>query len=89
MSLRGRIQPIRTLEIGAGTGTNSIWLAEIGFDVLGVDGDLDPLAVERATANMKGRDHSRRALISASALLDGCGSVLVDMATGISRRSVN
>jgi SAM-dependent methyltransferase len=43
----------RTLEIGAGTGTNAVWLAERGFDVLGVD--VSPLAVERAQAKMKGR----------------------------------
>jgi SAM-dependent methyltransferase len=50
----GRIQPTRTLEIGAGTGTNALWLAERGFDVLGVD--VAPLAAERATAKLEGRD---------------------------------
>src|SRR3954469_9840110 len=44
----------RTLEIGARTGTNAIWLAEHGFDVLGVD--LAPLAVERARGKMQGRE---------------------------------
>ncbi len=38
--------PGRALEVGCGTGTNSRWLAEQGFDVLGVD--LSPLAIERA-----------------------------------------
>jgi SAM-dependent methyltransferase len=52
------IAPGRTLEIGAGTGTNAIWLAERGFDVLGVD--VSPLAVERAKAKMDGRDLSCR-----------------------------
>lgn len=41
------------LEIGAGTGTNGIWLAEHGFDVLGVD--VAPLAIEKAQAKIKGR----------------------------------
>jgi SAM-dependent methyltransferase len=50
----GRIQPTRTLEIGAGTGTNALWLAERGFDVLGID--VAPLAVERANAKLNGRD---------------------------------
>jgi SAM-dependent methyltransferase len=50
----GGVSPARTLEIGAGTGTNAIWLAERGFDVLGVD--ISPLAVEQARAKMKGRD---------------------------------
>jgi SAM-dependent methyltransferase len=54
----GGVAPVRTLEIGAGTGTNAIWLAECGFDVLGVD--VSPLAVERANAKMDGRDLSCR-----------------------------
>lgn len=44
--------PGPALEIGAGTGTNAIWMAEHGFDVLGVD--VSPLAVERAHAKMEG-----------------------------------
>ena len=36
-----------------GTGTNAIWMAERGFDVLGID--ISPLAVERAHAKIKGR----------------------------------
>lgn len=50
----GRIRPTRTLEIGAGTGTNAIWLAEHSFDVLGID--VAQLAVDRATAKLAGRD---------------------------------
>lgn len=49
----GAVTPGPTLEIGAGTGTNAIWMAERGFDVLGVD--VSPLAVERAQAKMEGR----------------------------------
>ena len=49
----GRVQPARTLEIGAGTGPNALWLAERGFDVLGID--VAPLAVERANAKLNGR----------------------------------
>jgi SAM-dependent methyltransferase len=49
----GAVAPGRTLEIGAGTGTNAIWMAERGFDVFGVD--VSPLAVERAHAKMDGR----------------------------------
>lgn len=44
----GSVTPGRALEIGCGTGTNAIWLAEQGFDVLGVD--ISPLAIERARA---------------------------------------
>ena len=50
----GGVAPGRTLEIGAGTGTNAIWLAERGFDVLGVD--VSPLAVERARGKIGERD---------------------------------
>lgn len=46
------------LEIGAGTGTNAIWMAERGLDVFGVD--VSPLAVERAQAKMEGRTLSCR-----------------------------
>jgi len=43
---RHAIPPCRALDIGCGTGTNSVWLAQQGFDVTGVD--LAPLAIERA-----------------------------------------
>jgi SAM-dependent methyltransferase len=49
----GAVMPGLALEIGAGTGTNAIWMAERGFDVLGVD--TSPLAVERAQAKMEAR----------------------------------
>ncbi len=42
------IGPGKALEIGCGTGTNSIWLARQGFDVTGVD--LSEVAIERAEA---------------------------------------
>lgn len=41
-----KIEPCRALDIGCGTGTNCVWLAQQGFDVTGID--LAPLAVERA-----------------------------------------
>jgi methyl halide transferase len=40
------IKPCRALDIGCGTGTNSVWLAQQGFEATGID--LAPLAVERA-----------------------------------------
>jgi SAM-dependent methyltransferase len=43
---RNSIQPGRALELGCGTGTNSVWLAQQGFEVTGID--LAPLAVEHA-----------------------------------------
>jgi SAM-dependent methyltransferase len=41
-----RITPGPALELGCGTGTNAVWLAQQGFEVTAVD--LSPLAVEQA-----------------------------------------
>ena len=54
----GAVMPSPAFEIGAGTGTNAIWMAQRGFDVIGVD--VSPLAVERAHAKMEGRTLRRR-----------------------------
>ncbi len=53
----GRVGPGRALEIGCGTGTNALWLAGRGFDVLGVD--VAPLAVEKARAKQAGAPSCR------------------------------
>jgi len=45
---RGLVRPGRTLDVGCGTGTNALFLAEQGFDVLGTD--VSPLAIEKARA---------------------------------------
>jgi ubiquinone/menaquinone biosynthesis C-methylase UbiE len=42
------IQPCRVLELGCGTGTNAVLLAQLGFEVTAVD--LSPLALEQAEA---------------------------------------
>jgi SAM-dependent methyltransferase len=41
------IAPCRALEIGCGTGDNAIWLAQQGFQVVGID--ASDLAIERAS----------------------------------------
>lgn len=41
-----RISPCRAIDLGCGTGTNALWLAQQGFDVTGVD--LSPLAIQQA-----------------------------------------
>lgn len=42
----GAVKPCRALELGCGTGTNVVFLAQQGFDVTGVD--LSEVAVQRA-----------------------------------------
>jgi SAM-dependent methyltransferase len=46
------IAPGRTLEIGCGTGTNAIFMAQHGFDVLGID--ISEIAVGKARAKAQG-----------------------------------
>jgi len=47
-----RTAPGKALDVGCGTGTNSIWLAQQGFDVLGVD--ISPTAVQQAASKASG-----------------------------------
>lgn len=49
----GAIAPGRALDIGCGTGTNAIYLAEHGFEVVGID--VSPIAIEQARAKAHGR----------------------------------
>jgi len=54
----GAVPPGRALDIGCGTGTNALWLAGQGFEVLGVD--LAPLAIDKARAKAAGtKGHCR------------------------------
>jgi len=50
----GAVTGGRALDIGCGTGTNSVWLAEQGFAVVGLD--VSPLAVEAARRRLAGRE---------------------------------
>lgn len=45
----GRLQPGRAIDLGSGTASNSIFLAEHGFDVTGVD--FSPAAIEKGRAD--------------------------------------
>lgn len=45
------------LEIGCGTGTNALWLATKGYDVLALD--FAPLAIERARAKARAANAAR------------------------------
>src|SRR5262245_26111012 len=40
----------RALDVGCGTGSNAIWLAQHGYEVLGLD--VAPLAIEKARAKL-------------------------------------
>jgi len=44
--IEGKVKPCRALELGCGTGTNAIYLAQQGFDVTAVD--LSSAALEHA-----------------------------------------
>jgi SAM-dependent methyltransferase len=44
----GRISPCRAIDLGCGTGTNAVYLAQQGFDVTGVD--YAEAAIEKARA---------------------------------------
>jgi SAM-dependent methyltransferase len=49
--VESRTLPVgRALDVGCGTGTNAIWLAQHGYEVLGVD--VAPLAIEQANAKL-------------------------------------
>ncbi len=41
-----KFAPCRAVDLGCGSGVNSVWLAQQGFEVTGID--LSPLAIERA-----------------------------------------
>ncbi len=47
------VAPGKTLEIGCGTGTNAIYLAQHGFNVLGVD--ISEVAIDKARVRAEGR----------------------------------
>ncbi|MFO0897698.1 MAG: class I SAM-dependent methyltransferase [Pirellulales bacterium] len=63
---RHSIQACRALELGCGTGTNCVWLAQQGFEVTGVD--VAPLAIEQA--EQRARSVGVRVHFVAADLLD-------------------
>jgi SAM-dependent methyltransferase len=44
----GRLRPCRAVDLGCGTGANSVFLAEHGFDVTGID--FSPAALAKASS---------------------------------------
>lgn len=51
---KGGVPVGRVLDVGCGTGTNSIWLAGRGFDVLGLDISETAVAMARTKADEQG-----------------------------------
>jgi methyl halide transferase len=51
-----KLKPCRMLEVGCGTGTNAVYLAQLGFEVTAVD--LSEVALDRARAKSKDADVS-------------------------------
>lgn len=49
----GGVAAGRALDVGCGTGTNAVWLAEQGFAVVGID--IAPRAIAAAEARIAGR----------------------------------
>ncbi|OPZ11586.1 MAG: Mg-protoporphyrin IX methyl transferase [candidate division BRC1 bacterium ADurb.BinA364] len=65
------VVPCHALEIGCGTGTNSIWLARQGFRVLGVDISAKAVAQARAKAREAGANVRFETLDFLSAVVPG------------------
>ena len=61
------IQPCPGLEIGCGNGHNALWLAQRGFEVLGIDLSVTAIAAARALA----QSASGQARFEVANLLDG------------------
>jgi SAM-dependent methyltransferase len=58
----GRLKPCRAIDLGSGTASNCIYLAQHGFDVTGVD--FAPAAIER------GRSLAKEAGVSVHFIID-------------------
>ena len=61
------IEPCAVLELGCGTGTNAVWLAERGFCVTALD--VSPVAIEMARERVS-REGSAAEFIAADVLAD-------------------
>jgi cyclopropane fatty-acyl-phospholipid synthase-like methyltransferase len=51
LAIDGRIMPGRAITLGCGVGREAIYLAKMGFDVIGVD--FSPTAIKRAGKNAR------------------------------------
>lgn len=62
MLAAGELTPGRAVEIGCGTGTHVIWLAQQGWDVVGAD--LSPTAIAQAEAKVAAAGVTCRLLVA-------------------------
>src|SRR5713226_8204182 len=60
-----QIQPCTAIDLGCGTGTNAVWLAELGFDVTALD--FSPTAIDLARQK-KARAAARVRFLTADVL---------------------
>jgi SAM-dependent methyltransferase len=49
----GQVKPDRALDLGCGLGNYAIWLAGLGFEVVGVDGSPTAIKIAKQNANKK------------------------------------
>jgi methyl halide transferase len=54
----GAVTPGHALDVGCGTGTNALWLAKQGFEVLGID--VASVAIEKAREKTAGTERKCR-----------------------------
>lgn len=71
----GGIRPCWALDVGCGTGTNAIWLAEHGFTVTGIDVSPTALALAKAKAGAERCDFVPADFFDLPAPADPCGFV--------------
>jgi len=57
-----QIKPCRVVDLGCGAGNYSVWLAQQGFDVTGID--ISPRAIEHARILARHKDASCRFIVS-------------------------
>ncbi|MHC4255655.1 MAG: class I SAM-dependent methyltransferase, partial [Planctomycetota bacterium] len=50
----GKIQPCRAIDLGCGAGNYAIYLAQIGFDVTGIDFSPTAIKIAQENANARG-----------------------------------